>query len=51
MNDTEKLEGIKRALLRVETRLGPIQRTNVVMFERIAGGVFPHSWVIRDDEC
>lgn len=50
MNNTEKLENIKRALRRVETQLHIIQRTNVIMFERITGGAFPHSWVIRADE-
>jgi hypothetical protein len=50
MNNTEKLDAIKRTLRRIETRLGIIQRTNVIMFERITGGAFPHSWVIHDDE-
>jgi len=50
MNNTEKLDGIKRTLRRIETRLGIVQRTNVIMFERITGGAFPHSWVIHDDE-
>ena len=50
MNNTEKLDSIRRTLRRVETRLAIIQRTNVIMFERITGRSFPHSWVIHDDE-
>ena len=50
MNNTEKLHSIRRTLRRVETQLAIIQRTNVIMFERITGGAFPHSWVIHDDE-
>jgi hypothetical protein len=50
MNNTEKLESIRRTLRRVETQLAIIQRANVIMFERITGGAFPHSWVIHDDE-
>ena len=50
MNNTEKLDRIRRVLRRIDTQLGIIQRTNVIMFERITGGSFPHSWVIRDDE-
>lgn len=50
MNSTEKLDSIRRTLRRIETQLAIIQRTNVIMFERITGGTFPHSWVIHDDE-
>ena len=44
------LGSITRTLPCVETRLAIIQRTNVIMFERIAGRAFPHSWIIHDDE-
>jgi hypothetical protein len=50
MNNTERLDSIRRTLRRVETRLTIIQRTNVIVFERITGRSFPHSWVIHDDE-
>ena len=38
MNNTEKLDSIKHTLRRIEIHLGIIQRTNVIMFERITGG-------------
>lgn len=50
MNNTEKLDGIKRTLRRIETQLGIIQRINVIMFERITGGDFPSNWIIHEDE-
>jgi hypothetical protein len=50
MNIAKNLDGIKRTLRRIETQVGIIQRTNVIMFERITGGAFPDSWVIHDDE-
>ena len=51
MNNTEKLDSIKHALRRIETRRGIIQRTNVIMFERITGGAFPQSWVSDCRNC
>jgi hypothetical protein len=50
MNNTEKLDSVRCALRRIETQVGIIQRTNVIIFERITGGAFPHSWIIHDEE-
>lgn len=50
MNNTEKLDGVKRTLRRIETQAGIIQRINVIMFERITGGAFPPNWIIHEDE-
>jgi hypothetical protein len=50
MNNTEKLDGIKRTLRRIETQVGIIQRINVIIFERITGGQFPPNWIIHEDE-
>lgn len=50
MNNTEKLDSIKRTLRRIETQVGIIQRINIIMFERITGGAFPPNWIIHEDE-
>jgi hypothetical protein len=50
MNNTEKLDSIRRTLRRIETQLAIIQRTNVIIFERITGGAFPYSWIIHGNE-
>jgi hypothetical protein len=50
MNNSEKLDGIKRTLRRIEIQVGIIQRINVIMFERITGGAFPSNWIIHEDE-
>lgn len=50
MNNTDKLDDIRRRLWRIETRLAIIQRVNVIMFERITGRAFPPSWVVSDAE-
>jgi hypothetical protein len=50
MNNTEKLDDIRRRLRRIETRLGIVQRVSVIVFERVTGRGFPSSWVIHADE-
>jgi hypothetical protein len=50
MNNTEKLDSIRRMLRRIEIHLGIIQRTNVIMSERTTGGSFPPGWAVHDDE-
>jgi hypothetical protein len=50
VNNTEKLDSIKRTLRRIETQVGIIQRINIIMFERITGGTFPPNWIIHEDE-
>jgi hypothetical protein len=50
MNNTEKLDGVRRTLRRIETQVGIIQRINIIMFERITGGAFPPNWIIHEDE-
>jgi hypothetical protein len=50
MNNTEKLDGVKRTLRRIETQVGIIQRINIIMFERITGRAFPPNWIIHEDE-
>jgi hypothetical protein len=37
MNNTDKLDDIRRRLRRIETRLGKIQRVSVIVFERVTG--------------
>jgi hypothetical protein len=50
MNNTDKLDDIRRRLRRIETRLGIIQRVNIITFERVTGRAFPSSWIVHDDE-
>jgi hypothetical protein len=50
LNNTEKLDDIRRRLRVMETRLAILQRVNVIMFERLTGGAFPRSWVVHDKE-
>jgi hypothetical protein len=48
VNNTEKLDDIRRRLRVIDTRLDIIQRVNVIMFERLTGRAF--SWVVSDKE-
>jgi hypothetical protein len=50
VNNTDKLDDIRRRLRRIETRLAIIQRVNVIMFERITRHAYPPSWVVSDAE-
>ena len=50
MNNTQKLDDIRRRLRVIETRLDVLQRVNVIVFERVPGGAFPPSWVVHDNE-
>jgi hypothetical protein len=50
VNNTEKLDDIRRRLQVIDTRLAVIQRASVVMFERITGGGFPPHWLVHDAE-
>jgi hypothetical protein len=50
VNNTEKLDDIRRRLRHIETRLAIIQRANVVMFERITGRAFGSGWLVHDNE-
>ena len=50
MNNTEKLDDIRRRLRVIETRLTIIQRASIVMFERIMRGSVPPGWLIMDSE-
>jgi hypothetical protein len=45
MNNSEKLDDIRRRLRRIETRGGIIQRVSVIVFELVTGRAFPSSWV------
>ena len=50
MNNTDKLDDIRRRLRHMEARFAIVQRVNVIMFERVTGRAFPHSWVATDAE-
>jgi hypothetical protein len=50
VNNTEKLDDIRRRLLRIETRLTIVQRVNVIIFERTTGRAFPPSWTVTEVE-
>jgi hypothetical protein len=41
VNNTQKLDDIRRRLRVIETRLDIIQRTGLTVFERVAGGSLP----------
>ena len=50
MNNTQKLDDIRRRLRIIETRLDVLQRVNVIVFERVTGGAFPTRWAVHDSE-
>jgi hypothetical protein len=50
VNNTQKLDDIRRRLRVIETRLDVLQRVNVIVFERVTGGAFPTRWVVHDNE-
>jgi len=50
MNNTDKLDDIRRRLRVMETRLDILQRVNVITFERLTGRAFPPRWVVHDEE-
>ena len=50
MNNTQKLDDIRRRLRVIEARLNVIQRVNVIVFERVTGGAFPPGWVVDPNE-
>jgi hypothetical protein len=50
MNNTVKLDDIRRRLRRIEARLAIIQLTNVVLYERVTGRWYPSGWVISGAE-
>jgi len=50
VNNTDKLDDIRRRLRVIETRLDILQRVNVIMFERLTGTVFPSEWTVLDHE-
>jgi hypothetical protein len=50
VNNTEKLDDIRRRLRHIETRLAIIQRTNVIVYERVTGRAFSSSWAVTDAE-
>jgi hypothetical protein len=50
VNNTEKLDDVRRRLAVTEVRLVIIQRAAVVLFEHVVGGKFPPGWLIHDDE-
>lgn len=50
MNNTDKLDDIRRRLRHIETRLAIIQRTSVIVYERVTGRALPSSWAVLDHE-
>jgi hypothetical protein len=50
VNNTEKLDDIRRRLRVIETRLNIIQQAIVVVFERVTCRHFPENWLISDVE-
>ena len=50
VNNTDKLDDIRRRLRHIETRLAIIQRTNVVVYERVTGRALPSGWAVMDSE-
>jgi hypothetical protein len=50
MNNTEKLDDIRRRLRVIETRLTIIQRASIIMFERTAFGSHSPRLPIMDSE-
>ena len=50
MNNTQKLDDIRRRLRVIETRLTIIQRASIIMFEQATRGSLPPGWLISDSE-
>jgi hypothetical protein len=50
MNDTQKLDDIRRRMRIIETRLAVLQRVSTIVFERVAGGTLPPHWAVHDEE-
>jgi hypothetical protein len=50
VNNTQKLDDIRRRLRVIETRLDIIQRTGVIVFERVTGGSLPPHWAVHERE-
>ena len=50
MNNTDKLDDIRRRLRVMEAHMRILQRVNVVMYERLTGGAYPRRWVVPDAE-
>jgi hypothetical protein len=50
VNNTQKLDDIRRRLRVIETRLDIIQRAGLAVFERVAGGSLPPRWAVHESE-
>ena len=50
MNNTDKLDDIRRRLRVMEAHMRILQRVNVVMYERLTGREYSRRWIVSDAE-
>ncbi len=50
VDNTQKLDDIRRRLRLIEARLAVLQRVNVIVFEHVAGRRLPRYWAVHDGE-
>ena len=50
MNNTQKLDDIRRRMRIIDMRLAILQHALVIVYERVTGGSIPSEWFIERDK-